>query len=391
MFTFVTQYTLMDIHLLKRLFKICKEETLYGRYIHSAHINPLLNKHKNAFKIQPIGHSVLGESIQSIIVGTGPKKILMWSQMHGNESTTTKAIFDVLNVFNQANDLSVAFKKECTIAIIPLLNPDGAKAYTRLNANGVDLNRDAQDLSQPESRALRDCFNSFKPDFCFNLHGQRTIFSAGKTNNVATVSFLSPAQDAMSTVTDNRQVAMSLINDMNRMLQLEIPNQVGLYDDAYNANCVGDAFQSLNTPTVLFEAGHYKKDYHREVVRRFIFQSLMVAIECVASNRITAKSYTEYAAIPLNEKRFYDIIIKNVNYNSEIKDIAIQYQERLIENKVRFIPIIEKIEKLDTFYAHKTLEANKNEVLSLNGEQVSIGDEIDFVNISNVKFSLNIE
>ena len=45
--------------------------------------------------------------------------------------------------------------KACTLYIIPILNPDGAKAYTRLNANEVDLNRDAQDLSQPESKVLR--------------------------------------------------------------------------------------------------------------------------------------------------------------------------------------------------------------------------------------------
>ena len=61
--------------------------------------------------------------------------------MHGNESTTTKALFDVLNVF--ADDDSKDVKKilnDCTIAIIPMLNPDGAKAYTRTNANDIDLN-----------------------------------------------------------------------------------------------------------------------------------------------------------------------------------------------------------------------------------------------------------
>jgi murein tripeptide amidase MpaA len=36
-----------------------------------------------------------------------------------------------------------------------MLNPDGAKTYTRENANKVDLNRDSQDLTQPESKILR--------------------------------------------------------------------------------------------------------------------------------------------------------------------------------------------------------------------------------------------
>ncbi|WP_044397705.1 M14 family zinc carboxypeptidase [Lacinutrix sp. Hel_I_90] len=381
----------MDTNTLKTLFETHKEETLSGRYIHAEHIKPLLIKHKNNFTIEPIGHSVLGEAIHSISIGNGPKRILMWSQMHGNESTTTKAIFDLLNLFNESNALTLAILKACTIAIIPLLNPDGAKAYTRLNANAIDLNRDAKDLSQPESRVLRDFFNAFKPHFCFNLHGQRTIFGAGKTNNSATISFLSPTQDQARNVTDNRQVAMSLINDMNSMLQLEIPNQVGIYDDAYNINCVGDTFQTLNVPTILFEAGHYKNDYNREEVRRFMFQSLLRAIQLVASNEINTNSYSEYSKIPQNEKCFYDIIIKDAKYNNEIVDIAIQYQERLVDNIVHFIPQIEKIEKLKGFYAHKTLKANYNEVLTLNGQQLVLGNEIDFVNISNVKFSLNIE
>ena len=111
----------------------------------------------------------------------------------------------------------------------------------------------------------------------------------------------------------------------------------------------------------------------------------------IATNKINTNSYPEYSKIPQNEKCFYDIIIKDAKYNNEIVDIAIQYQERLVDNVVHFIPQIEKIEKLNDFYAHKTLEANKNEVLTLHGQQVILGNEIDFVNISNVKFSLNIE
>jgi hypothetical protein len=47
--------------------------------------------------------------------------------------------------------------------------------YTRLNANEVDLNRDSQNLTQPESKVLREIFDLFQPHYCFNLHDQRTI------------------------------------------------------------------------------------------------------------------------------------------------------------------------------------------------------------------------
>ncbi|RLJ68818.1 zinc carboxypeptidase [Lacinutrix venerupis] len=375
---------------LKAIFNEHKETALFGRYINLKHIIPLLKKHEDNFKIEVIGQSVLKENIHSIKIGAGKKRILMWSQMHGNESTTTKSIFDLLNFFTD-NPLSESILNACTIVIIPILNPDGAKAYTRLNANNVDLNRDAQNLTQPESIVLKDLFNSFKPHYCFNLHGQRTIFSAGATNNSASLSFLSPAQDKDCTITDNRKKAMSIIVKINTMLQAEIPNQVGTYDDAYNINCVGDTFQSLNVPTVLFEAGHYSNDYDREEVRRYVFQSYLIALTTIVNNDINLEDFNEYLKIPQNEKLFFDVIIKNARFNNEILDIAIQYQEKLIDDKIIFSPKVEKIDKLDNYFAHNVIDASNNTVLDKDGHTLSIGVENDFVIVNNSKYSLKFD
>src|SRR5690606_33500324 len=119
---------------LQTLYKNHKEIHLYHRYINPEHIQPLLEKHQSYFNIETIGYSVLGEPISVIQMGSGPTKILMWSQMHGNESTTTKVVFDLCNVFADANNEIIdTILEKCTIAIIPMLNPDGAKAYTRVN------------------------------------------------------------------------------------------------------------------------------------------------------------------------------------------------------------------------------------------------------------------
>ena len=165
----------MHSEFIKSLFNSYKESSLFGRYIHTESIINLLKDSKLKTYVDRIGTSVNNENIYSITIGSGSKKILMWSQMHGNESTTTKAIFDILNVLTASETLSNTILKSCTLKIIPILNPDGAKAYTRLNANQIDLNRDAQELSQPESKVLRAVFEDFKPDFCFNLHGQRIL------------------------------------------------------------------------------------------------------------------------------------------------------------------------------------------------------------------------
>lgn len=72
------------------LFENHKASSLFGRYITLESIEPLVKKY--AFDV--VGSSVLGKPIYRIQIGAGPTKILMWSQMHGNESTTTKAVFD---------------------------------------------------------------------------------------------------------------------------------------------------------------------------------------------------------------------------------------------------------------------------------------------------------
>jgi hypothetical protein len=377
----------MQTELLKAHFKTYKEASLSGRYIHTGTIIKLLEQSRLNPFVEIIGKSVNQENIYSITIGSGSKKILMWSQMHGNESTTTKAIFDMLNVLLIPENISKTILKHCTLKIIPILNPDGAKAYTRLNANQIDLNRDALERSQPESRVLRDLFDVFKPDFCFNLHGQRTIFSAGKTNKPATVSFLAPALDENCTITKTRKIAMEIISVMNENLQRQIPQQIGIYDDAFNINCVGDTFQSLNTPTILFEAGHFPMDYEREKTREFIFQSFLIALLYISEHQITGINYEEYFKIPENQKLFYDVIIRN----TPNKDVGIQYLEKLIDDSVNFVPKIEKISDLSSFFAHREINARGHEVLKMDGTSILEGNENDFVSINNENYSLKLK
>lgn len=376
---------------LEALFYSCYEDALSHRYITNNHIEPLFKKLNSSFTINVIGNSVREQPIYGLKFGKGSKKILIWSQMHGNEATTTKALFDVFNYFQTCGSHIL---NACTIYTIPILNPDGAEAFTRVNANTIDLNRDAQNLSQPESTILRKAFDTFKPDFCFNLHGQRTIFSAGNSNNPATVSFLAPAQDLECTVTKNRKKAMAIIVAMNNLLQEYIPNQVGRYDDDYNINCVGDTFQNENVPTILFEAGHHKTDYSREVVRKYIFISLIVALETIINDKYYEKNYLEYFNIPENKKLFYDIIIRNAiiegSQNNTIIDIAIQYDEVLVNDKVSFHAKIKDFGDLSKFYAHKAINANQQLVKMSNNIALKIGNEIDFVLINNVLFPLNL-
>ncbi|ULC58291.1 M14 family metallopeptidase [Flaviramulus sp. BrNp1-15] len=378
----------MQLEDIQLQYKSFKETGLFHRYITNKHIEPLLDNLGEQVNVETIGFSVLNKPIYGLKIGHGNKRILMWSQMHGNESTTTKALFDLFNTLLDEDSILKHILDACTLYVIPILNPDGAEAYTRLNANEVDLNRDAQNLTQPESKVLRQVFKSFKPHYCYNLHGQRTIFSVRKSNKPATVSFLAPAQDKACSISSNRKVAMEVISAMNDALQALIPNQVGVYDDAFNLNCVGDTFQSENIPTILFEAGHFHNDYAREKTREFIYISYIISLNYISNSNAIGDNYEGYFKIPENSKCFYDVIIRKAKVNDEFLDIGIQFQERLIENKIEFIPKVEKIEKLDDYFGHKEIEANGFEVYDNEGKLLKVNNENVFVIINNEKKSL---
>ena len=342
-------------------------ESLFGRYITLDHLEPLLSKYPNEI----IGYSVLENPIYKLQFGTGKTKIFIWSQMHGNESTTTKAVFDFINLLHSNTDFGNKLLQEFTFCILPMVNPDGAKLYTRENANEIDLNRDSQILSQPESQLLRKTFDIFQPDYCYNLHDQRTIFGAGNSGKPATVSFLSPSFNENRDINETRAISINVIVAMNTTLQHHIPDQVGRFDDSFNINCIGDTFQSLNVPTILIEAGHFQSDYQREQTRKYIFIALISGFKHIYENDVVRNEIDVYLQIPQNNVCFYDFVCRNVkiNYDSckKIINFAAQYKEVLHNNQIKFEAYICQVDDLENYFGH----------IDIDAEEALYEDEID--------------
>ncbi|WP_281632647.1 M14 family metallopeptidase [Flavobacterium luteolum] len=375
---------------LEQLFTQYKEQSISGRYITLDHIKPLLDKLNTNGQVQTIGTSVLGEPIYSYQVGTGKTRAYLWSQMHGNESTTTKALFDFINLLNDNTDFAKQMLETFTFYCIPMLNPDGARLYTRANANEIDLNRDSQDLTQPESKVLREVFEKFKPDFCFNLHDQRTIFGAGTTGKPATVSFLAPSYNEEREVNDNRLKAINVIAGINEELQKYIPGQVGRFDDSFNINCIGDTFQFLGVPTILFEAGHFPGDYEREITRKFIFFALIQSFKLISENDLVDNRFGEYLNISQNNVVFYDFMYKNVKINYDgieiITNFVAQYKEELIENKIHFNAYIVEVGELENYFGHYEYDAKGAEYSDDFQNFPKTDQKANFYLNKNVKF-----
>ena len=327
---------------LKELFEKQKEISLFGKWITFDNIQNLFEKHQAVFEIKQLGLSEKDIPIRKLKIGSGNKRILIWSQMHGNESTATRALFDLFNCFtnSKSEELSIILK-ECTIVFIPMLNPDGAKAYTRVNGNNIDLNRDALNRVAKESKLLRGILEEFNPQFCFNLHDQRTIFGVEGIKNPATISFLAPSEDESRALTRGRKQTMNIIVAMNSLLQKMIPNFVGRYTDEFYPTATGDNFQKIGHNTILIESGHYPNDYQREISREYTFYSILQGIYHIATAS-NFDTYEDYFNIPNNEKIFYDIIHR---YTNSRNDEAYQYIDKIIDHK--FVSKLIKVDRID--------------------------------------------
>lgn len=347
----------------KVLFDKNKEHLLKGRYITLDHCLPILDKLSSSpwVSIRIEGSSVFNKPIHSVSIGTGSIKIFLWSQMHGNESTTTKATYDLMNFLVSNDDFAIQCRSRYQFLIVPMLNPDGANLFTRENANHIDLNRDFLDLSQPESKLLMSLFEQFNPDFCFNMHDQRSIFGVGCPLKPATISFLAPAYNHSRDMNPVRLRAVGVINAMVETLLNYIPNQIGRFDDQYNRNCVGDTFQSMNVPTILVEAGHYPGDYDREQTRFFVFISLISALGEIYENDIVSNDLGVYLKIPQNNPLFYDFVYRNVKiyYDNSflITNFAAQFIEEINNNRLQRIAKIVAIGALEKHVGHVEFDA----------------------------------
>ncbi|UMB54579.1 zinc carboxypeptidase [Lutibacter sp. A64] len=342
------------------------ETKLKGRRILFDDIQPLVEKLSLKFKKEVIGYSENNIPIYMVSIGEGPIKILSWSQMHGNESTGTKALFDLFNFFEasgvELNAVSETILKNCTLKFIVLLNPDGAINFTRENANNIDLNRDAVAKTATESKLLRSVLDSFNPKFCFNLHDQRSIFNVEGTETPATISFLAPSEDLERTLTNGRKETMSVIVAMNSLLQKYIPNHIGRYTDEFYPTATGDNFQKLGHNTILIEAGHYDNDYDREQTRKYNFYAILQGLYFIAT-ATDFLNYKPYFEIPNNDTLFLDIIYKDLkvitNGVESIEDVGIQYKFKVVNNKLVMYKCIEKQGDLSKYFTNNKINAVK--------------------------------
>jgi protein MpaA len=146
-----------------------------------------------------IGTSVDGRPITAYQFGSGPSMVLYIAAMEGNEQNSAELLQQWVPDID-ANPGKIPSDR--TIVVIPQINPDGFAADTRVNAAGIDLNRNfpannwqtqvteplantvwtndggPYPLSAPESQALANFYEAHHPRLTLTMHSHGGIVEA---------------------------------------------------------------------------------------------------------------------------------------------------------------------------------------------------------------------
>lgn len=318
-----------------------------------------------ALEVNKAGTSIEGRNLYLISLGEGDTDVFLWSQMHGDESTATMAILDMINFFRSDAHYPErsTLLKQLRIHFLPMLNPDGAQSFTRRNRLGIDMNRDAMRLQSPESRTLKRIRDSLEADFGFNLHDQSRYYNALRTPKPATISFLAPAYNYEKSINTVRGNAMRVIGKMNRVLQTLVPGQVGRYNDDFEPRAFGDNIQKWGTSTILIESGGQYADPEKQEIRKLNFIAILNALYAIATEEYKQVPLDEYFEIPNNDRKLFDLKLSGMTYElmgeNYILDVGLRRNEVDHEGHHSFFyrGSIADLGDLSTFYGYRTIDA----------------------------------
>jgi hypothetical protein len=130
--------------------------------------------------VLPIGQSQRGETLEALVLtsaagtdavtltASGRPTVLLIGQQHGDEPAGTEALLVVARELTQG--LLRPTLDKVNVIIVPRANPDGATAFQRVTASGVDMNRDHLLLNTPEAQALARLTRDFHPTVVVDAH-----------------------------------------------------------------------------------------------------------------------------------------------------------------------------------------------------------------------------
>lgn len=277
-----------------------------------AQVARAVRESKGLITSEVIGRSVEGRGIHHLTVGRGPKAVLLWSQMHGDEPTATSALFDLCQwlMTHRTDPVVARLLDSLTLHIVPMLNPDGAERFQRRNAQSIDINRDALHLQTPEGQVLKALRDRVQPIIGFNLHNQNWRTSVGTPPQPAVISLLAVAYDQARSEDARRQLTKRACSIIVESLQPFAADRIGRYDDSFEVRAFGDNVTKWGTGVVLIETGPWPGPDPDRTLVRLNFVALATALDALASGRVAHADPAVYERLPENDGNLFHTIVK---------------------------------------------------------------------------------
>ena len=247
-----------------------------------------------------------------LTLGHGPRTVLLWSQMHGDEPSATPALLDIADfLLSRADEPeAAAILDDLTLLMIPMLNPDGAELYERRNLQAIDINRDALQLTTPEGQILKGIRDEYEPILGFNLHDQDRRMAVGDTGVLATNSVLAVSGDAEGTVTTGRARAKRACSAVAVTLEQFMPGGVARFNEDWNPRAFGDNITAWGTPVVLIESGGLPPGRDFADLTRLNFVAIVTVLQELVRNDLEDFDSEVYENLPRNRRDIWaDVVV----------------------------------------------------------------------------------
>jgi hypothetical protein len=341
------------------------------------------------FIFERVGASGEGRSINMVSTGTGPFRVLLWSQMHGDEPTATAALFDVFDYLQRHREDPVVQRivSSLTLYVVPMLNPDGAERFQRRNAQGIDVNRDALGLQTPEGQVLKSLRDRFNPRIGFNLHNQSWNTSVGEPPKPASISLLAVAYDKPRSENAGRKLTKKVCAVIRDSLEPFASGQIGRYDDEFEVRAFGDNLTLWGTPVVLIETGPFPSSQPDPALVRLNFIGILSALDALATGNVEKADPKRYETLPMNESKGLYILVKNATilagtgirpFTADI-GISANRRVRTIEGRrqIQIQANIADLGDLRTYGALRTIDGSGLMAAPLWDASLQEGQEVD--------------
>lgn len=309
----------------------------FGHKEQSDFLHALAESSSQQFTIAQAGASARGRVIHSLRLGSGPRRVLIWARQHGNEPDCTAGLCAALKFLLDAAAPSPAAEilGKLDMLILPMINPDGVEKFTRVNAQQIDVNRDAIAQATPEGQALKTAHEVFQPEFCFNLHDMSARKSAGDRKRVA-LAFQAGPFEPRDIDNEVRLKAKTVVGKMVEAVRTCAGECFARYTADYMHRAFGDSMMRWGVSSVLIEAGGWpEKDGGDQFVRALFALSLIRGLDAVAAEEDSPHDADTYETIPFDSGgKFSDLIITGAELNAGLglpnirADIAIDRDKR---------------------------------------------------------------